>query len=84
MSRPSLSRIPGVPGVPVGGVAGGAGVIFRVVSRGSWACAFRLAAKSNAIAAKTSATRREEDGAERAELVVCVSLTRERTVYFTP
>ena len=59
-------------------------MIFRVVSRGSWACALRLAANSNAIAAYTSAARREKHGAERAELVVCVSLTRERTVYFTP
>ena len=37
VSRPSRSRMPGVPGVPVGGVTGGAGVIFRVVSRGSCA-----------------------------------------------
>jgi len=84
VSRPSLSRIPGVPGVPVGGVTGGAGVIFRVVSRGSCARALRPAANSDAIAAKTSAARRETHRLERAELVVCVSLTRERTVYFTP
>jgi hypothetical protein len=76
--------MPGVPGVPVGGVTGGAGVIFRVVSRGSWPRAVRPAAKSNEIAASTIATRREKDDAKRAELVVCVSLTRERTVYFTP
>jgi hypothetical protein len=69
--------------VPVGGVAGGVGLIFRVVSRGSCARALLAAAKSNAIVANESSARRELCRAERTELVVCVSLTHERTVYFT-
>jgi hypothetical protein len=75
--------MPGVPGVPDGGVTGGAGVTFRVVSRGSWALAVELAASSNPIARKRSGEVRckRDDGC--AELVVCVSLTHERTVYFT-
>jgi len=60
VSRPSLSRIPGVPGVPVGGVTGGAGVIFLVVSRGSWPRAVRPVANTNEIAASEIAARREQ------------------------
>ena len=74
-------RIPGVPGVPVGGVAGGVGVTLRVVS---CACVVRGTLQSNAPAAKRSLARRDQRSVERVELVVFVSLTHERTVYFTP
>jgi len=72
--------MPGVPGVPVGGVDGGAGVTLRVVS---CACAVTGALQSNAPAAKRSVARRDQRSVERVELVVFVSLTHERTVYFT-
>lgn len=68
----------------MGGVTGGAGITLRVVSRGSCACAVPLAATNNPIVASTSAARAEQREAKGAELVVCVSLTNERTVYFTP
>jgi len=73
-----------VPGVLVGGVTGGWGVTLRVVSRGSWARAFRGTKQSNVPAAKRSVARRDQRSVERVELVVFVSLTHERTVYFTP
>ena len=76
--------MPGAPGVPVGGVTGGCGVILRVVSRGSCACVIRGAMQNNAPAMKRSVARRDQRSAERVELVVFVSLTHERTVYFTP
>ena len=75
--------MPGVPGVPVGGVTGGAGVIFRVVSRGSCARATPVAANSERNIAVASVAMRPSRSLTRAELVVCVSLTPERTVYFT-
>jgi hypothetical protein len=40
--------------------------------------------QSIAPARKTSVTLRDHRSVERVELVVFVSLTRERTVYFTP
>jgi hypothetical protein len=64
-------------------VTGGAGVTLRVVSLGSCARAVRPAAHSIAMAASASAARRDPRSIERAELVVCVSLTHERRVYFT-
>ena len=82
MSRPSRRRIPGVPGVPVGGVAGG-GVTFRVVSLGSCARATSAAVDSDSNTTVASAAIRATRAVARAELVVCVSLTTERTVYFT-
>jgi hypothetical protein len=84
VSLPNLSRIPGVPGVPDGGVAGGAGVTVRVVSRGSWARARGVTTLKATSAAPASATIRRARAGKCAELVVCVSLTNERTVYFTP
>ena len=67
--------------MPVGGA--GAGVTLRVVSRGSCARAGRAAAQSTATTPKTSIAPCAQRRIERAELVVCVSLTHERTVYFT-
>jgi len=67
--------------VPVGGVAGG-GTTLRVVSLGSWARATGVTANSS-IAAVASVAMRPAREVARAELVVCVSLTPERTVYFT-
>jgi hypothetical protein len=64
-------------------VAGSVGVTFRVVSRGSCARAALPPAHSNAIVANESSARRDPCRAERTELVVCVSLTHARTVYFT-
>jgi hypothetical protein len=75
--------MPGVPGVPLGGVTGGAGVIFLVVSRGSWARAIPLVAQSEKIAVIASTAMRPVRSSTGAELVVLVSLTHERTVYFT-
>ena len=40
--------------------------------------------QNNAPAMKRSVARRDQRSAERVELVVFVSLTHERTVYFTP
>ena len=75
--------MPGVPGVPVGGVGAGAGVTFRVVSLGSCARATAVAADSDRNMTAASAAVRPVRPVARAELVVCVSLTPERTVYFT-
>ena len=72
-----------MPGVPVGGVTGGAGVTFRVVSLGSWARTTGVATNSDSITTVASAAIRPTRPFARAELVVCVSLTPERTVYFT-
>jgi len=83
VSRPSRSLMPGVPGVPVGGVTGGAGVTLRVVSRGSCARAHGAAANTDSKTAVASAAMRPTRSRASAELVVCVSLTTERTVYFT-
>ncbi len=58
-------------------------MIFRVVSRGSCARAVELTAQSNNSAAVTSVKNGALCPVECAELVVCVSLTQERTVYFT-
>jgi len=55
-----------------------------VVSSGFCARANRGAIESNAPSAKTSPARRDQRSVERVELVVFVSLTHERTVYFTP
>jgi len=55
----------------------------RVVSRGSCARADELTAQSIESAAIPSVKRRPHCVLKRAELVVCVSLTHERTVYFT-
>jgi hypothetical protein len=86
--------IPGAPGVPVGGDTGGAGVILRVVSRGFCACA-DLEVSSTKVPATTTSVRtafalvkaplnaHDERSCSGVELVVCVSLTHERTVYFT-
>lgn len=67
----------------MGGVTGGAGVIFRVVSLGSCARATAVAANSDRNTAVASAAIRLAHSLARAELVVRVSLTPERTVYFT-
>ena len=75
--------MPGNPGVPVGGVEGCAGVTVRVVSRVSCARAAELAARSIDSAEIPRVKMRPPCLAQRAELVVCVSLTHERTVYFT-
>jgi hypothetical protein len=83
VSRPSRNRIPGVPGVPVGGVAGGGGLTFRVVSRGSCARAAVADANSDTATAVASSAIRPPRRLARAEIVVRVSLTPERTVYFT-
>src|SRR4029079_18501202 len=82
VSRPSRRRMPGVPGVPDGGVTGAVGVTLGG-SRGSCACAVELAASSSPRATNmhTELTRRRD--VKCAELVVCVSLTDVRTVYFT-
>lgn len=69
--------------MPVGGVTGGAGVILRVVSRGSCARAGTLVNSSEAQARRASASARDERRDSGVELVVFVSLTDERTVYFT-
>jgi hypothetical protein len=58
-------------------------VIFRVVSRGSCARAAELMAQSVNSAPTTSVKIGALCSVECAELVVCVSLTQERTVYFT-
>ena len=84
-----------MPGVPVGGDSGGLGVTLRVVSLGSCARAGAAAASSSSMAtqkadeaepllrAKTDPIARDKRPRSSVELVVCVSLTRERTVYFT-
>jgi hypothetical protein len=59
-------------------------VTFRVVSLGSCARATAVAAKGDTSTAIASAAIRPARPLARAELVVCVSLTPERTVYFTP
>jgi hypothetical protein len=64
-------------------VAGWLGVSVRVVSRGSCARAAELTAQSIESAAIPSVKMRPHCRLSRAELVVCVSLTHERTVYFT-
>jgi len=58
-------------------------VIFRVVSLGSCARAIAVAAKCDTNTAVASAAIRPLHPRAGAELVVCVSLTPERTVYFT-
>ena len=58
-------------------------MIFRVVSRGSWARAVEVTAQSDNSAAVASVNIGALCPVECAELVVCVSLTQERTVYFT-
>ena len=58
-------------------------MIFRVVSRGSCARAVELTAQSDKSAAVASVKIDALCTVECAELVVCVSLTLERTVYFT-
>ena len=75
--------MPGVPGVPDGGVTGGGGLTL-VVSRGSCPRAVELTAPSNPSATVTTSKAPAARDAKRAELVVCVSLTNVRTVYFTP
>jgi hypothetical protein len=58
-------------------------MIFRVVSRGSCARATEVPAQSESSAAVTSVKTRAPCFVECVELVVFVSLTQERTVYFT-
>jgi hypothetical protein len=53
------------------------------VSRGSWARAVELLPTSANIRPKVSVRKRHRCSVECTELVVCVSLTHERTVYFT-
>jgi hypothetical protein len=57
--------------------------VTRVVSRGSCARAAVVAADSDRNTTVTSVAIRPTRTVARAELVVCVSLTTERTVYFT-
>jgi hypothetical protein len=77
------SRIPGAPGVPVGGDGGRAGSTLRVVSCGSCARAFSGAKKKAPMIAVASASERLARATSCVEVVVVVSLTHERTVYFT-
>jgi hypothetical protein len=56
-------------------------VTFRVVSLGS--CARAVFAPADRIIPVASTTMRPARRFARVELVVCVSLTPERTVYFT-
>lgn len=56
---------------------------FRVVSLGSCARAAAAGANSDTNTTVASTATRPAPRLARAELVVCVSLTPERTVYFT-
>ena len=83
VSRPMRSLIPGIPGVPVGGDTGLSGVTFRVVSWASCARASSDAHNEAPMVATASASERVARPTSCVEVVVVVSLTHERTVYFT-
>jgi len=72
-----------VPGIPVGGVVGSAGVMVRAVSRGSCACPGDAATQRTATSAAATPPTRAARRVAKTEVVVVVSLTLERTVYFT-
>ena len=69
--------------MPVGGETGWVGGFVRVVSRESCARTVELTPTTASNTLRVSAKNDPRCTVGCAELVVCVSLTHERTVYFT-